>query len=483
MSSTTHNKSAMSPKSIEYNINPLFWAPTLSDRAGKSAFPKSLFTAKALKENEFNPVSAVVLRVTDDDQSIEYAVKNLIKYPFISDIYIHNLVKERPLTVDSLKLDPKLKESIRIEIMEPDEDLGSMARFTTCATASRLYCYFQDDAYINVYMDTLYTNFLRFPTLIHANAKPSHYENQMKWRFYNKDLKLHTGYADFRYGAFVPRWKVQSFLTQLGKSGLIKDSIRQAEHYFAIWLNQYPWLLSNHPHTSKGDKATDRDIAYPQTLDRHTFDAIRHLQISLALDQSDAPQDYFERQEEEPSLEYRDVRSSCVNDRCLFMTNMDPFVRPSQVTFDYQNITSIPKLENIYDSMSIVPSSREWDEYSYQTAVDNDPNTCWNTIKNPKQNDYFGLILVGTSKVSNVVIDTVETVKQPEKQFSVSVLQSGETWIQCKVVDKSVSDSNRISFDLNCPNVKLFRAIKVTFKKDQSKPFEICGLSIDNLSV
>ncbi|CAO0794547.1 unnamed protein product [Mucor circinelloides] len=482
-STTTQNESAISPKSIQYNINPLYWAPNLSERIGKSAFPKSFFTTQALRENEFNPVSAVILRVTDDDQSIEYAVKNLVKYPFISDIYIHNLVKNRPLTVDSLKLDPKLRDSISIEIMESDEDLGSMARFTTCATASRLYCYFQDDAYLNTYMDTLYTNFLRFPTLIHANAKPSHYETQMKWRFYNKELKLHTGYADFRYGAFVPRWKVQSFLTQLGKSGLMKDSIRQAEYYFAIWMNQYPWLLSNPPHTAKGDKATDKDIAYPETLDRYTYDAIRHLQRSLTLDQSEAPQDYFERQEEEPSLEHRDVRSSCANDRCLFMTNMDPFVQPSQVTFDYQNITSIPKLESIYESLSIVSPSVEWDEHSYQRVVDNDPNTCWNTIKNPKQGDYFGLILVGTSKTSNLVIHTPQAINHPERQLSVSVLQSGDIWIKCKAVDKSMPESNRITLGVNCPNVKLFRAIKVTFKKDQSEPFEICGLSIDNLSV
>ena len=99
------------------------------------------------------------------------------------------------------------------------------------------------------------------------------------------------------------------------------------------------------------------------------------------MDQSEAPQDYFERQEEEPSLEHRDVRASCANDRCLFMTNMDPFVQPSQVNFDYQNITSIPKLESIYESMSIVSPSVEWDEHSYHRVVDNDPNTCWNTIK------------------------------------------------------------------------------------------------------
>lgn len=97
---TTQNESMISPKSAQYNINPLYWAPTLSERIGKSAFPKSFFTTQALRENEFNPVSAVILRVTDDDQSIEYAVKNLVKYPFISDIYIHNLVKKRPLTVE-----------------------------------------------------------------------------------------------------------------------------------------------------------------------------------------------------------------------------------------------------------------------------------------------------------------------------------------------------------------------------------------------
>lgn len=84
-------------------------------------------------------------------------------------------------------MDSKLKNDINIEILESDaEELKSMARFTTCATATRLYCYFQDDTYLNLYMDTLYTNFLRFPTLIHANAKPSHYQNELKWRFYNQ---------------------------------------------------------------------------------------------------------------------------------------------------------------------------------------------------------------------------------------------------------------------------------------------------------
>lgn len=87
-------------KQVDYNINPLFWAPSLSDRAGKSAYPKEYFTTQALQENELNPVSAVLLRVTDDDESIVYTVKHLLKYHFITEIYIHNLVKTRPLTVE-----------------------------------------------------------------------------------------------------------------------------------------------------------------------------------------------------------------------------------------------------------------------------------------------------------------------------------------------------------------------------------------------
>ncbi|KAI8359946.1 hypothetical protein BD560DRAFT_334680 [Blakeslea trispora] len=322
-------------------------------------------------------------------------------------------------------------------------------------------------------MDSLYTNFLRFPTLIHANAKPSHYEREMKWRFYNRDIKLHSGYADFRYGAFVPRWKVQNFLTQLGKSGLVKDSIRRAEHYFSIWMNQYPWLLSNSPYVAKGHKASDQD-----------YDAVRHLQRSLTADQSVAPQDYFERAEESPALSYRDVRSSCTNDRCLLITNMDPFVQPQQVHFDYENITSIGKLEQAYNELASIPESFRWDEHAFHRAVDSDPNTCWNTMHAPKQGDYLGLMLVGTANTKTIVIHTPQSMQNPERQLEVSVLQSGSEWTRCRITDQTVQNTDRITLDLHCPTaIQYFRAIKVAFTKQQTEPFQICGISMDTLSV
>lgn len=56
---------------------------------------------------------------------------------------------------------------------------------------------------------------------------------------------MHAGFVDMQYGAFVPRWKCQTFLTQLGKSGFSKDQIRLADTLFSLWTNQYPWILAN----------------------------------------------------------------------------------------------------------------------------------------------------------------------------------------------------------------------------------------------
>lgn len=59
------------------------------------------------------------------------------------------------------------------------------------------------------------------------------------------DISIHTGYADLHYGAFASREKVQTFLSQLSAQGLDSTKLKSAEIYFSIWLNQYPYLVSN----------------------------------------------------------------------------------------------------------------------------------------------------------------------------------------------------------------------------------------------
>lgn len=104
-------------------------------------------------------------------------------------------------------------------------------------------------------------------------------------------------------------------------------------------------------------------------------------------------------------------------------------------------------------------------------------------IVDPKRGDYFGLILVGTTKTNEIVIHTNQEIKHAERVFSVSVLQSESNWVDCKVNDKTVVGSGRVTLGMNCPSIKYYRAVKVTFTKDQTTPFEVCSLSIDNLSV
>lgn len=139
-----------------------------------------------------------------------------------------------------------------------------MGKFTACAVATYGKCYFQDDLWLNPYLDSLYTHSFRYPDHLIANTRPVNYVDYMKWRFTNKgvcvcvfcrsliltrhlqiDISLHTGYTDLRYGAFVSQHKVQKFLSQLSTQGLSTSKLRLAEFYFSIWLNQYPYIVSN----------------------------------------------------------------------------------------------------------------------------------------------------------------------------------------------------------------------------------------------
>jgi hypothetical protein len=94
--------------------------------------------------------------------------------------------------------------------------------------------------------------------------------------------------------------------------------------------------------------------------------------------------------------------------------------------------------------------------------------------------------MVGATKADKLIIITPQEIERPEKNLLVSILTSGSTWIQCKILDTATPATNngRITLGLSCPpNTKYFRAIKVTFIKNQAEPLEICGLSLDQLTV
>lgn len=67
--------------------------PILSQR---SIFPANSFSL----ETSLPLVTAVVSRVDDSHEGIMQAVRHLLKYPFIKEIYVYNQIKSKPLTAE-----------------------------------------------------------------------------------------------------------------------------------------------------------------------------------------------------------------------------------------------------------------------------------------------------------------------------------------------------------------------------------------------
>src|SRR4051812_15895460 len=75
------------------------------------------------------------------------------------------------------------------------------------------------------------------------------------------------------------------------------------------------------------------------------------------------------------SNSYFPCRAPCANDKCLFLTNIDPFPSPRSVYYA-NNITHVHEQEAKFNQLNF-PSNDFWDKHAYHTAVDTDANTCW----------------------------------------------------------------------------------------------------------
>lgn len=116
-------------------------------------------------------------------------------------------------------------------------------KFETCVDSRLNRCYFQDNTWLNPYMDSLYTHAIRHPDQWIVNTKLSDTINAMTWRFRTENI--HAGYADLRYGAFVSKDQVQHFLDNSAFD-------HTNDVHFAIGLGQYPYIISN-PITTTGN--------------------------------------------------------------------------------------------------------------------------------------------------------------------------------------------------------------------------------------
>ncbi|PKK80830.1 hypothetical protein RhiirC2_723542 [Rhizophagus irregularis] len=340
------------------------------------------------------------------------------------------------------------------------------------------YCYFQDDDWLNLYMDSLYTNFLENPNLIHSNSMPVIYLESRRWMFANADKNLHTGFTWLGCGSFVSRAKVQRFLGQLGSISLIKDRLKLADRYFSLWTNQYPYQLSNPltPLDQKDGWGVDQwNMVYNNILD-----ATQKLYTALAVKSNS---EFFAREEEKPYYNDRIIRAPCLNDKCLFLTNIDPFPHPSRVYYA-NNITHVRDQESKFNKLDF-PSKFFWNNYAYHYAVDSDEKTCWNSFKIPKIGDYFGLQFIEPRFPKKI---TVISSRDFDASFYIRVSSGGNRWRTCNITSSNNTDhKNRNTFEFDCSNTvknrQLIRFIRIEASRDFLEPFEICSLILDELNV
>lgn len=113
----------------------------------------------------------------------------------------------------------------------------------------------------------------------------------------------------------------------------------------------------------------------------------------------------------------RHARSPCYNDRCLFMTSIDPLPNPSDVVFEGK----LKTMEDQVHKFSLLnqPTDPFLDTFSYMFAVDNDPLTCWNSFKVPQAGDSFGLRFVKPTALKYWTITSGKALTSLEGQITV----------------------------------------------------------------
>jgi hypothetical protein len=106
------------------------------------------------------------------------------------------------------------------------------------------------------------------------------------------------------------------------------------------------------------------------------------LQVSLQNNSAIVEEDYFDKQELGPNEMEKDVRSSCSNDRCLFITNIDMMPNMDNLEFSRETSLNMTEYNSLYNLTNpVIPSQTSFIHHSYHKAVDQNTETCWNSIQ------------------------------------------------------------------------------------------------------
>ncbi|GJJ74453.1 hypothetical protein EMPS_06811 [Entomortierella parvispora] len=420
-------------------------------------------------------------------EGLKLIVSYLARYPYIKEIIVWNNNKENVLSRRDFEMDPSFGPLPELQVFNAKENLHDFAKYMSCSLAKYQHCYFQDDDWLNTHMDALYTNFLTAPNLIHTNTLPMIHMEHRRWTFTNEEYKMHAGFSWMGTGSFLPREKAQRLLEQGGNSNLAKDRIKVIDMYFSIWTNQYPYQLVNYltPLDQKNGWSTEGVSDHWSIVFRNMLDAADRLYSALVANPEVSEKDYFPRDEDLPVIKDRHARSPCFNDKCLFKTSMDAFPEPKAVVFN-GNLQTIEEQNQKFIALPDYPTNEFFDKFAYNHAVDNDPETCWNSFKAPQPGDSFGLQFVKGTALRKFTVNSSKSLAHLEGKFSVQVSDhAGVEWTICKHTVRFPT-STSMALDINCPSAPhlakgLVNNVKIEFDQSVERSLEVCGMNVGGM--
>ncbi|KAF9103532.1 hypothetical protein BGX29_003231 [Mortierella sp. GBA35] len=454
----------------------------------KSAYSFDDFTEEGLRlpQNEhLLPATAILLGWKRID-SLKLLVSYLVRYPYIKEIIVWNNNKELKLSKRDFEMDTRHGPLPELQVYNAAENLHDFAKYMSCSLAKYEHCYFQDDDWLNTHMDSLYTNFLTSPNLIHTNTLPLIQMEHRRWTFTNEDYNMHAGFSWMGTGSYLPREKARRLLEQRGNTTLAKDRFKVIDMYFSIWTNQYPYQLVNYltPLDQKNDWGAEGVNDHWGIVFRNMLDAADRLYSILLTNFEVTNRDPFARQEEEPYVRDRHTRAPCFNDKCLFMTSLDPFPDPKEVVFK-GDLRTIDEQDAKFLELDY-PTAEFWKTFAYVHAVDNDPWTCWNSFKVPQAGDSFGLRFVRPTALDRLTVTSSKALTSLEGQITILASDHhGIHWSTCQHSTR-YPFAHTMTLDISCPSSTLLpkgvlHQIKVQLDVDLEKSLEICGMDVGGM--
>ncbi|GAA5833760.1 hypothetical protein JCM9279_001617 [Rhodotorula babjevae] len=321
----------------------------------KSAYPHSLFRDAALR-SEASPavgVTAVVLH-WKRRKGLELVVRHITRYPFIREVIVWNNRPGVDLSSEDFIISTPPGSDLppaKLRIVNSPSNVHDAGKHLACSMASFEHCYFNDDDWLNVYMDATYTKYLECCSgrgvtggggaggNIASNTLPIIHLEHRRWRFEHSDIGLHAGFTWLGTGSFAPRHLSRRFMQQQQAApvALSRAQSLVADMFLSLWTNTYPEQMPNdlvpidveggEVGWSRGEGVDQWAVVYGNIRS-----ASRTLYTVLSLASPTLSPSLFPLTT--PPAESH-TRSPCSNDACLFTTSLTPFPPASALSTSY----------------------------------------------------------------------------------------------------------------------------------------------------